>query len=161
MYSASELTARNPVLLRGEVVYEADTTQFKVGDGTTPWNGLPYWGGGVPRELRMATLMYDGQSLEIYPGTQVLTSSNGPLSVEVGAAQVNMLYPADAILITQYDAPIHFMAGTHVGAIYKGWNPDSSTGFGYNRDCYTLHYVPLDENLGYEVYISRCHYSIY
>lgn len=42
MYTAAELAAKNPVLLRGEVAYEADTTLFKVGDGTTHWNDLPY-----------------------------------------------------------------------------------------------------------------------
>lgn len=41
-YTAAELTAKNPVLLKGEVVYESDTSMHKVGDGTTAWNALPY-----------------------------------------------------------------------------------------------------------------------
>lgn len=41
-YTAAELTAKNPVLLKGEVVYESDTTRHKIGDGTTAWNALPY-----------------------------------------------------------------------------------------------------------------------
>nr|DAO66016.1 MAG TPA: hyaluronidase [Caudoviricetes sp.] len=41
-YTAAELTAKNPVLLKGEVVYESDTTRHKIGNGTTAWNTLPY-----------------------------------------------------------------------------------------------------------------------
>ncbi|WP_302257890.1 hypothetical protein [uncultured Alistipes sp.] len=41
-YTAAELTAKNPVLLKGEVVYESDTTRHKIGDGMTAWNALPY-----------------------------------------------------------------------------------------------------------------------
>lgn len=41
-YTAAVLKAKNPVLLKGEVVYESDTTRHKIGDGTTAWNALPY-----------------------------------------------------------------------------------------------------------------------
>lgn len=36
----------NFVLLAGEPGTETDTGQMKVGDGVTPWNLLPYVGGG-------------------------------------------------------------------------------------------------------------------
>ena len=45
-YTAAALKAKNPVLLKGEVVYESDTTLHKVGDGATPWNALAYARGG-------------------------------------------------------------------------------------------------------------------
>lgn len=45
-YTAAELTAKNPVLLKGETVYESDTSMHKVGDGKTAWNSLPYVCGG-------------------------------------------------------------------------------------------------------------------
>ena len=35
-YTAAALKAKNPVLLKGEIVYESDTTLHKVGDGVTP-----------------------------------------------------------------------------------------------------------------------------
>ena len=41
-YTAAVLKAKNPVLLKGEIVYESDTTRHKIGDGTTAWNALPY-----------------------------------------------------------------------------------------------------------------------
>lgn len=46
MYTAAALTAANPVLLAGEVVYESDTGRHKIGDGVKAWSALPYAGGG-------------------------------------------------------------------------------------------------------------------
>jgi len=46
MYTAARLTAVNPVLLAGEVVYESDTRRHKIGDGVKAWNALPYARGG-------------------------------------------------------------------------------------------------------------------
>lgn len=44
MYTAAALAAANPVLLKGEVVYESDTRKHKIGDGVTDWNSLLYGG---------------------------------------------------------------------------------------------------------------------
>lgn len=35
-------TSINPILLKGELGFESDTHFFKIGDGVTPWNDLPY-----------------------------------------------------------------------------------------------------------------------
>jgi hypothetical protein len=43
---AADWTTENPTLASGEPGYEADTGQVKIGDGVTPWTGLPYFGGG-------------------------------------------------------------------------------------------------------------------
>lgn len=42
IYSAAALTAANPVLLNGEIVYESDTGRHKIGDGVNSWRLLPY-----------------------------------------------------------------------------------------------------------------------
>ena len=42
VHTAATLTAKNPVLLKGEVVYESDTRKHKIGDGATAWNALSY-----------------------------------------------------------------------------------------------------------------------
>ena len=41
--TAANWTAVNPVLAEGEEGLEMDTQQYKVGDGLTAWNSLPYW----------------------------------------------------------------------------------------------------------------------
>ena len=42
MFTAAALAAANPVLLKGEVVYESDTRRRKIGDGVTALKSLPY-----------------------------------------------------------------------------------------------------------------------
>lgn len=51
VYTAAELKAKNPILLKGEIVYESDTSMHKVGDGVTPWNALAYARGGDLRTV--------------------------------------------------------------------------------------------------------------
>ncbi len=45
--TATRWTVNNPTLLEGELGYETDTNYLKIGDGTTPWNDLSYWSGGL------------------------------------------------------------------------------------------------------------------
>lgn len=40
---AAAWTDQNLVLAEREIGLELDTKKFKVGDGSTPWNGLEYW----------------------------------------------------------------------------------------------------------------------
>lgn len=40
--TSTDLQARNEVLLERELCFETDTLRFKIGDGDTPWNELPY-----------------------------------------------------------------------------------------------------------------------
>ena len=43
--TAAQWTATNPVLAEGEFGAETDTRKFKIGNGSTAWNSLQYWGG--------------------------------------------------------------------------------------------------------------------
>jgi hypothetical protein len=42
--TAANWTDANPVLAAGEFGLEKDTNYFKIGDGTSSWNDLPYGG---------------------------------------------------------------------------------------------------------------------
>jgi hypothetical protein len=42
--TASNWTSANPTLLAGEPAFETDTGKFKIGDGTTAWTSLAYYG---------------------------------------------------------------------------------------------------------------------
>ena len=42
--TAAQWATDNPVLAPGELGLEKDTQQFKIGDGVTLWNSLPYGG---------------------------------------------------------------------------------------------------------------------
>lgn len=41
--TASQWTTANTILAAGEIGFETDTNQFKIGDGTTAWADLPYF----------------------------------------------------------------------------------------------------------------------
>lgn len=41
--TAAQWTAANPVLAAGEIGFETDTNQFKIGDGSSAWSTLPYF----------------------------------------------------------------------------------------------------------------------
>jgi len=44
----ANLASNNPTLLKGEIVIERGSVlKMKIGDGTTTWNSLPYYGGNV------------------------------------------------------------------------------------------------------------------
>src|SRR5574343_548971 len=44
----ANLASNNPVLLKGEIVIERGSSiKMKIGDGTTNYNSLPYYGGNV------------------------------------------------------------------------------------------------------------------
>jgi hypothetical protein len=43
--TAANWTSTNPTLAAGEIGFETDTNQFKIGDGTTAWTSRPYAGG--------------------------------------------------------------------------------------------------------------------
>jgi hypothetical protein len=42
--TVAEWAANNPILAVGEMGYETDTKQFKIGDGVTPYGSLVYGG---------------------------------------------------------------------------------------------------------------------
>lgn len=60
----------NPILFKGEFGFESDGPGFKIGDGITPWNELPYGaasdqhftsgdGINVTNQVISATLIYE------------------------------------------------------------------------------------------------------
>lgn len=46
--TAANFASVNPVLLAGEAAVETDTNKIKIGDGTTAYNSLEYFGGELP-----------------------------------------------------------------------------------------------------------------
>ena len=42
--SSDEWTSENTILSQGEIGIETDTNKFKIGDGTSTWDILPYGG---------------------------------------------------------------------------------------------------------------------
>jgi hypothetical protein len=72
--TASQWTSANPVLGSGELGYETDTNQFKLGDGVATWMALPY-------HINATGV---NSSIEGYISTEV-TNRNSAISSSIGA----------------------------------------------------------------------------
>ncbi len=53
--SAANWAAYNPILLEGELGFELDTDQYKLGDGIHNWNALPYRGMPCVQQIGQST----------------------------------------------------------------------------------------------------------
>lgn len=58
--TAAEWTAANPILAQAEMGIETDTRAYKIGDGSTSWNSLPYGGIENPRRANYINLNMPG-----------------------------------------------------------------------------------------------------
>ena len=71
---AANWTANNPTLAAGEFGLETNTSQFKIGDGSTPWNSLSYGGlvgpaGSTTTHTGVATMNFGS-----VPGTNIVST---------------------------------------------------------------------------------------
>ncbi len=90
---AAQWTSDNPILASGEMGIETDTNKFKIGDGTTHWNSLPYGGlegptGTMGTGYTGATGATGSASIETGPtgwtGTTGYTGATGAASITTG-----------------------------------------------------------------------------
>lgn len=101
--TAAEWSAANPVLAVGELALETNTKSFKVGDGVTPWNTLPYGGVQGPQGSVSGTFgqlqFNNGGAFGAAAGINTTTGSDlnvsGPLTVG-GQASVSYQTLVDA-----------------------------------------------------------------
>lgn len=91
--TAANWTSVNPVLLEGEVGIETDTKKQKIGDGSTPWNGLQYDLGSTA----LQRLNADGQPVAV---DQLLTTSTsvGSYNIDISSYLPNDSYDYEIIL---------------------------------------------------------------
>ena len=69
-------TSNNPLLAQGEVGYEFDTGRFKVGNGTSAWNSLPY-SSGVTGPTGPSSTLNLGTVTTGAPGSNAAISNSG------------------------------------------------------------------------------------
>ena len=75
--TSTNWTTYNPVLLEGEVGVETDTNKMKIGDGTTAYNSLDYFGGDID-----LSAYYDKtQTDRLLNDKQDKLTPNAPLSI--------------------------------------------------------------------------------
>lgn len=76
--TAASWASNNPVLYAGEIGLETDTNKFKIGDGTTAFNSLPYFNGNLT-----------GSSLNDLADVTITSASNGDFLRWNGTAWIN------------------------------------------------------------------------
>jgi hypothetical protein len=97
--SAADWTAANPVLAEGEIGLELDTSQFKIGDGTSQWSALPYGGIQGPQGI---------QGIQgIQGSTQVTVTDSAEIDFTLTGQDITASLKAGSIDETKLDASVN------------------------------------------------------
>lgn len=70
--TAAQWAVANPILADGELGWESDTAEFKMGDGITAWNTRPYWISDVAGHTHSMSQISDSSAF----GRSVLAAVN-------------------------------------------------------------------------------------
>ena len=85
--TASQWTSTNPTLASGEWGYETDTGLAKIGDGSTAWTSLGYFGGSSTIEFNPETASY----------TLVLSDASKVVEMNVASANTLTVPPNSSV----------------------------------------------------------------
>lgn len=104
--TASQWTSANTVLAAGEIGFETDTNQFKMGDGVTAWSSLSYFknfedldtSGYIKDEEKGAN-----NGVATLDGSGKLTSSQLPTIDELAQDAINTAIIAGSGIVKDYD----------------------------------------------------------
>lgn len=112
-------TSANPTLASGEIGVETDTNKFKVGDGSTAWNGLDYQGGSVAASNGLT--IDDGVVKlggELDASTSITGESDKVLSILIGSAGVTqvsgLVATASSMALQHYDQTATKLSGISI-----------------------------------------------
>jgi hypothetical protein len=129
--SAANWTSANPTLASGEIGFETDTNQLKIGNGTSAWTVLPYasGAGGASVEISetapadpeegdvwfnstdgRAYIYYDSTWVDLNPGIAGPTGPTGPTGPE-GPAVTSMNASAVVTDVSDKSANYTLVAG--------------------------------------------------
>lgn len=139
----SNVSTGNPILASGEIGYETDTGQVKVGDGSTAWNSLDYLAVTLP--ILTATADYNTMTKTgryVISDPSSTTTSNGPtapIDVKVtvdGAGHMLVLKFGTSVLQQLWtegngtSAPPKSYSRVYDGGAseWRAWTPQSAWG---------------------------------
>ena len=108
--TAANWTANNPTLREGEEGLEMDTKQYKVGDGFTDWQNLPYWN-SRPQIKTVDTTTY---TLTAADETYLILFTNAAGCVVTGPVDTSEALPVGFICHLHQEAAgeVEFVAQT-------------------------------------------------
>jgi hypothetical protein len=92
--TAAQWASINPVLVEGELCVELDTEKFKIGNGVSAWNSLPYSSGPTGPTGAQGVQGNDGNfggaSFDYTFDTNVVNSDPGPGKLKFNNASLNL-----------------------------------------------------------------------
>lgn len=131
--TAAAWTSANPVLAAGEMGFESDTGQFKIGDGSAAWSALSYasitTAAGDTRYI-LASTKGAANGVASLDGTGKLTAAQMPSTLRIAnvgtvanqAARLALAVDDDAQFIVQSDTSQTFMlAGGADPSVNGNW----------------------------------------
>jgi hypothetical protein len=86
--TAAEWAAANPILSSGEHGYETDTGREKIGDGSTSWLSLPYYGLSEANVISLIEQYAIGQEMDYSERIISFTTTNTVFGSVAGAAKI-------------------------------------------------------------------------
>lgn len=95
--TANQWSSGNPVLRDGELGFETDTYRFKLGDGTTAWNSLPY-SYAKPIVVEVTSGPFALTSLHLSGNTLLLVNSGSGVVINVDES-ISGDFPVTAIQV--------------------------------------------------------------
>lgn len=72
--TAANWVTQNPILANGEIGEETDTTKFKIGNGSSPWNALVYSNAGTYQSTPVFTS--NAYTIQASDAANILFASN-------------------------------------------------------------------------------------
>lgn len=116
--TSANWASANPTPASGEPCFETDTNKLKIGDGTTPYNNLPYQ---TAEEIPVATTSTAG--LVKPDGTTITITPDGTITSAGGALPDNVVTTDTVQIITArkaiaYNTQLWFGNTTRDGRIY-------------------------------------------
>lgn len=124
--TASNWTTNNPTLALGEIGLETDTKRMKVGDGSTAWNSLGYYGVGASFKYGLYTLSADQTSnLSVGDHVEWDTDEGSLGGLSTGSGQADGIVTLSAGITYKITGALQFdfsSAGQVKFQVYDGTN---------------------------------------
>lgn len=118
--TAANFASVNPVLLAGEVGVETDTNKMKIGDGTTAYNSLDYFGGEAPD---LSNYYNKTETDTLLDEKQDVLTPNNPLTISTYTKfnLVGMSYTQDnlGIYTTDQSSAVNYVSTTANSLVFN------------------------------------------
>jgi hypothetical protein len=105
--TAADWTSNDPTLAAGQIGFESDTYKFKIGDGSTAWTSLAYFGVALYQPLDSDLTTWAGITPGTNVGTQLALNANGTDDEAIGYRGIPQNSQSDNYTLALTDSGKH------------------------------------------------------